>query len=233
MTDEGVSPLGQNLARYRKAEGLSASELADQVGLGLTRSVIANLENGRKDDVTVKQLIALGNALRIPPAFLVVDIFTPGQPSPYPLPDSSYPDINWETFEREEKPSQKRNADFLAWFGGQAMYVSEDGLSGAALLAEEAHRKLTSYRFAWRNFSNAVYRLSLLTEPSEGEDLASEEELTHATQAVSDSASHVLLWVAEMKRSGIQNDNTEPLVRQILARLRIPLPDELVTTLDG
>lgn len=65
------------MAHYRKLEGLSAEALARRAGAGLTRSVIANLENDRKNDVTVNQLLALSSALGIPPVALAVDLSTP------------------------------------------------------------------------------------------------------------------------------------------------------------
>lgn len=84
---KSISPVvGAQVLRYRKALRLSAEELAHQSGHGLTRSVIANLENGRKDDITVTQLLALASALHVPPALLIADIFKPAETAPYPMP---------------------------------------------------------------------------------------------------------------------------------------------------
>jgi transcriptional regulator with XRE-family HTH domain len=69
--------LGQRVAFYRKKLKLSAEELADRAGQGLSRSIIANLENGRKDDVTVQQLISLAYHLGVSPADLAFDLKSP------------------------------------------------------------------------------------------------------------------------------------------------------------
>lgn len=56
---------------------MSAEELATRAGNGLSRSVIANLENGRKRDISVSQLLALATALGVSPASLVFDLQAP------------------------------------------------------------------------------------------------------------------------------------------------------------
>lgn len=64
--------IGARLAKYRQLAGISARELAEQAGCGLSRGVIANIESGRKRDITVDQLIALASVLGIPPAMLAL-----------------------------------------------------------------------------------------------------------------------------------------------------------------
>lgn len=50
---------------------MSAAQLADKAGAGLTRSLIANLENGRKADLSVQQLFAIADALGVAASSLV------------------------------------------------------------------------------------------------------------------------------------------------------------------
>lgn len=53
---------------WRRAElGLSARQLAEIAGEGLTRGVIANIESGRKSSVTFEQFLALCRALEANP----------------------------------------------------------------------------------------------------------------------------------------------------------------------
>ncbi|UUE19874.1 helix-turn-helix transcriptional regulator [Microbacterium sp. J1-1] len=66
-----VLAMGRRIAYYRGKAGLSAAELADRVGMGITRSVIANLENGRKADLSVLQLFAIADALDAPVSSIV------------------------------------------------------------------------------------------------------------------------------------------------------------------
>lgn len=69
--------IGQRLAKYRRLAGLSARQLSDKIGGMLSRSVIANIENGRKTDLTVDQLIALSWALDVPPVALALPLDEP------------------------------------------------------------------------------------------------------------------------------------------------------------
>ncbi|TFC03630.1 helix-turn-helix domain-containing protein [Cryobacterium mannosilyticum] len=68
---------GAKIAKYRKHLKMSAEELAEKAGFGLTRSIVANLENGRKDDLTVRQLMAIALVLHVSPADLVFDVTKP------------------------------------------------------------------------------------------------------------------------------------------------------------
>ncbi|MGO1266913.1 MAG: helix-turn-helix domain-containing protein [Microbacterium gubbeenense] len=69
--------IGQRLAEYRRLAGISARELAERAGAGLSRGVIANIESGRKADLTVDQLIAVSAVLGIPPSALALPIDQP------------------------------------------------------------------------------------------------------------------------------------------------------------
>lgn len=62
--------IGERVRWYRNLRGLSAQDLADRMAGTMTRSVIANLEAGRKKDVTVTELTALAQALDVAPLSL-------------------------------------------------------------------------------------------------------------------------------------------------------------------
>lgn len=97
--------IGSNIARYRRQAKLSGEELAIRAGNGLTRSVIANLENGRKADVTVRQLLALAFALSVSPTSLLFDL------------RDAYDLI--ELTEHTGKPVHAPMWLAFGWFGGQ------------------------------------------------------------------------------------------------------------------
>jgi transcriptional regulator with XRE-family HTH domain len=69
--------IGARVAKYRRLAGLSARELAEQAGYGLTRGVIANIESGRKTDITVDQLLALATVLGVMPVVLALPLEKP------------------------------------------------------------------------------------------------------------------------------------------------------------
>lgn len=101
-----VSTVASELRKHRQRRGLSTQGLADaceQLGYPIKRQVLANLENGRRDAVSVPELLVLGKALGVPPALLV---FPVGEAlSCEPLPEQTRP--LWES---------------LQWFGGFAPY---------------------------------------------------------------------------------------------------------------
>lgn len=69
--------IGARVANYRRLSGLTARELAERAGLGLTRGIITNIENGRKTDITVDQLIAIATVLGVPPAVIALPVDRP------------------------------------------------------------------------------------------------------------------------------------------------------------
>lgn len=80
MNGSSPSSLGERVARYRKEMGFaSAEKLADviiQTGAPATfkRSTVRSIENGKKLDVTVTELLLLSRALKISPIMLIVDV---------------------------------------------------------------------------------------------------------------------------------------------------------------
>lgn len=63
--------------RHRQAQGLSAQQLADrcaELGMPIQRSVIANMESGRRTTVTVAEVLVLAAALQVPPALLLLSV---------------------------------------------------------------------------------------------------------------------------------------------------------------
>ncbi|MDV5147214.1 helix-turn-helix transcriptional regulator [Streptomyces sp. SBC-4] len=82
MTQQGWSEryakgVAAELRRHRELRGMSAQELADacaSIGAPIQRSVIANLENGRRASVGIAEVMAFAAALKIPPISLIVPL---------------------------------------------------------------------------------------------------------------------------------------------------------------
>jgi len=72
--------MGERIAAHRRRARISGEELAARAGEGLTRSMGANLENGRKLDLSVRQLVAVAAVLGVSPADLVFDLRDPYAP---------------------------------------------------------------------------------------------------------------------------------------------------------
>lgn len=77
MSERPSAGIGKRIAQYRKLAGLSARELSEKLGGELSRGVIANIESGRKTDVTVDQLVSLAWALGVPPVVLALPVDEP------------------------------------------------------------------------------------------------------------------------------------------------------------
>lgn len=73
-----VSPVGRRLARYRKRANLTAEQLAERIpNPDITRGVIANIESGRKRDLTSTELALIASGLDVSPIALLVDMNDP------------------------------------------------------------------------------------------------------------------------------------------------------------
>jgi transcriptional regulator with XRE-family HTH domain len=82
MTQEGwqerlTRVMAGQIRRYRDARGLSGQQLSERcaaLGAPIHRSVIANLENGRRPNVSITELLVLAAALDVPPLLLVLPV---------------------------------------------------------------------------------------------------------------------------------------------------------------
>lgn len=66
--------VAREVRRHRQAQGLSAQQLADRcdrLGMPIQRSVLANLESGRRTTVTIAEVLVLARALNVPPGTLI------------------------------------------------------------------------------------------------------------------------------------------------------------------
>jgi transcriptional regulator with XRE-family HTH domain len=79
--------IATEVRRHRKRLGMSAQDLADtcaELGYPIARQVLANLENGRREAVTVAELFILGRALKTAPLLLAFPVGR--EPSAEPTP---------------------------------------------------------------------------------------------------------------------------------------------------
>lgn len=132
------STLGDRLAAYRKLAGISAQALADAAGAGMSRAVVTNIETNRKTDVTVSQLMALANALSMPPMALMVDLTNPDGPS----------DI-------EPVAETLTNFDLPSWIVGEHIIVRD---SDQIAFENDAQRHATARLSGWKRLRVAEFR---------------------------------------------------------------------------
>lgn len=107
---ELVSRIAAEIRKCRNDAKLSAAKLSDrtdEAGMRITRSVIADLENGRKKTLDISELIVLARALNVAPLELI-----------YPdLPDG----------DAEMWPGcVNRSIVAAQWFSGEVVQLSDD-----------------------------------------------------------------------------------------------------------
>lgn len=69
--------VADEVLHYRKMRGMSTEQLSDRTdecGHRIHRSVLANLESGRRANITVPDLVVLGRALGVPPLVLLYPV---------------------------------------------------------------------------------------------------------------------------------------------------------------
>ena len=72
-----VAVVAEQVRRYRKARRMSAQKLADrcaELGYPIPRSVLTNIENGRRDSISIAELRVIAAALEVAPALLEVPL---------------------------------------------------------------------------------------------------------------------------------------------------------------
>jgi transcriptional regulator with XRE-family HTH domain len=95
--------VGARMRELRDGRGWSAQRLADelaQVGIKWDRSIVANLESGRRASVSVEELLALAYVFGVAPVHLLV----PVDERPYPIvPTDEYPTSRVRAWVRGEQ----------------------------------------------------------------------------------------------------------------------------------
>lgn len=114
MTSIDGPSIGRRVAAYRKLNGWTMDQLASRTENTIGKGVIANIETGRKNELTVPQLVALAEALAVPPLALLVDM------------DELTASSGVELVGDEGDLRRLTNIGFIRWFAG-TIPVEYDG----------------------------------------------------------------------------------------------------------
>lgn len=134
--DRLVERMAAEIRRLRTSQKMSAQALADRVtelGLPLSRSTIADIENGRRKYITVAELLGIANALNAAPTMLVF----PGPYTDIELVDG-LPNGPGGT-----PMAMAYKSEAIKWFCGEPL---GDRLVGNVLAYEENRRPLSEAR---------------------------------------------------------------------------------------
>ena len=161
---QAATTLGQRIGSYRRRNSITAADLASRSGAGLTRSIIANIENGRRIDVTVTQLLAISRTLGVPPIALIFDIERPAS-----------------TFEveRDGGPMTLGLTRAIEWFTGDPI----EGPGERTPAGDHAVRVLTALR-AWERARGRLGMAESRRNTATTRDDALEAEIDELTQEV-------------------------------------------------
>ncbi|MFD5050842.1 helix-turn-helix domain-containing protein [Streptomyces tendae] len=115
--------VAREVRRHRQAKGLSAQQLSERcssLGMPIQRSVLANLESGRRTTVTIAEVLVLAAALEIPPTSLIV-------PVGYEEEFEALPGVRGESY------------DWALWVAGEEILAPANARGGDVI---EARRRL-------------------------------------------------------------------------------------------
>lgn len=210
-----TAAIGKRVEHYRLKNKMTVQAVADacaDMGVPLDRSVIAKLEKGLRQGVSVGELIALGKALGVPPVLLTFPLGQEDSEDVEVLPGfmaNTWEAVKWFTGERafpqrdENGQHYTMQEDYAAW-----------EVNGALLTDYRLHEQ---YVIEWRNVSRrADFRRSVArrTEnPKEKEDnLERAREDDERLQAIEREIDRLR---ADMRRRGV----TPPELGPSLAHL--------------
>lgn len=118
------------MRRLRKAQGLSAQQVSDataKLGAPMPRTVLSNLENGRRGNITVAEVLVLARVLKVPPATLIFPLGREERAEP--LPDQ-WVEPSWA----------------IDWLAGQSFFddASREAAQHSPISLIRKHQRLTS-----------------------------------------------------------------------------------------
>jgi len=108
--------IAEQVRRHRKARGWSAQRLSDEcsgLGFDFPRSTLADLESGRRANISVAELIALAAALGVPPLLLLYPVGQEAEAEVWP--GEVRPAFRAALWFTGEAPSPSRASDGTEW----------------------------------------------------------------------------------------------------------------------
>lgn len=143
-----AADIGKRVAVHRNKAGMTVQALADrcaELGLSLDRTVITKLEKGRRQSITVPEVLVLARALRVSPLVLIFPISRADVTEV--LPGRDMPPFQaalWFSGERPWPDGSEAEAD--AWWSGSFAVIAERQHAELLQAHREDLRRAGSYR---------------------------------------------------------------------------------------
>jgi len=223
MDEDDVSTVGRNVARYRKLAKISADELANRAGNGLTRSIIANLETGRKNDITVNQLVAISVAVGIPPFAFLVDLFDPSGKPDFDLAAAN----GGQETTRDGGQFLYRNFEALKWMTGQMSPGRSDRNGAQSAFADifNAQRDYASAFDQWYRLTAALEgtRAAIAAETEEATARRGTDELDYLEEGAILAYESLLSSIDRLRDLGVDLSEKVPVYEARMLRFGLKL----------
>ncbi len=143
--------IARQVRKARNDRGWSAQRLAEElqkVGLPWDRTIIANLENGRRQAVSVEELLALSYVLAVPPILMLAPLDEVDGVSI--TPDLAVPPglaHRWIVGEAPPVDAEHYARDIKEWRRASRPLYLYGRLHDAAAVAQRAHAAVTSAEY--------------------------------------------------------------------------------------
>lgn len=151
---ELVARIAAEVRRCRDERKLSAAKLSDrtdELGMRITRTVIADLENGRKKTLDISELVILARALNVPPVQLIYPDLPDGEVEVSPDDNlRSISALQWFSGERAEPNDAvdgyvgggKESSNYTVYLARMLQYTTVDLIRSRKFLRSELDRPL-------------------------------------------------------------------------------------------
>ncbi|TVL91940.1 helix-turn-helix transcriptional regulator [Streptomyces sp. SAJ15] len=134
-----TSVIAKRVREVRKRRGLTAEDLANRLveqGIGWQRSTVAKLENGKRENVTVTEWLALAYVLGVAPVHLLVD---PNDDEPFQItPEHSESGSTVRAWVRGSSPAQGVDTRTFSAEVPEGEFALRDHFAGRALAAAQS-----------------------------------------------------------------------------------------------
>ncbi|WBC13451.1 helix-turn-helix transcriptional regulator [Micromonospora sp. WMMA1998] len=183
-----VRSIASEVKRHREAQDMSAQRLADrcaELGQPIPRSVLANLESGRREALSVPELLVLAEALGVPPIALLVPVGHADQVE-------ALPGVSVST------------SDALAWLTGDKPLPGAEWPTGGPSLAVALYRSHRRFFTEWTRWREREQQIRL------GAIEGTEADAEQLRQAAADVARSIHLMRVTMMEQGIRPPQDVP-----------------------
>ncbi len=199
----------------------------------MTRSVIANLESGRKDDLMVSQLLAIAQALDVYPVALMVDLFEPDASPDLPSPGQRLERYRWEDVlpgqpvENEAIDAEATNYSASRWIAG--MGASGRQAPDSHKLARRVLRALDQHHRAmelWEATAARLQRTRTERDNDSSFDLEGQDGslLMHLELSITGAAEAVVAATEVLEELGIPSVHRLDHVARVMSLLGEDMP---------